>query len=84
MYTSETDTFQARKENTFLDRYICDWPIKEFLKRRFNNQRSYHRRIEHANVKAAEDYGEMMKDLSNFGSDDENGNENENENGNEN
>ena len=31
------------EEHAFLKRYVGDWPIKEYLKSHFRNQRSYKR-----------------------------------------
>ncbi|KAN0113380.1 hypothetical protein V8E52_007781, partial [Russula decolorans] len=43
----------ARKKYNFLKCYIRDWPIKEYLKRHFANQRNYKRRTQHIKDAAA-------------------------------
>jgi len=55
---------------------VGDWPIKEYLKRHFSNQRNYNNRIQR---KAREEQAEakkrgevMWEDLNDFGTDKEN------------
>ena len=51
----KTDASQARKRHPFLRHYIHDWPIREYLKWHFSNQRGYRRRrVRMSNAKASQ------------------------------
>ncbi|KAI0264815.1 hypothetical protein BGY98DRAFT_581142 [Russula aff. rugulosa BPL654] len=43
----------ARRDLPMLKRFAGDWPIKEYLKTHFNNQRQYWRKVARARAKAA-------------------------------
>lgn len=43
----------VKKQHPFLKCYVGDWPVKEYLKRHFANQRSYKRRVLRARAAAA-------------------------------
>jgi hypothetical protein len=36
----------VRARHPYLKQYVGDWPVKEYLKRRFSNQRNYKYRIQ--------------------------------------
>lgn len=63
-----------KEKQKFLTRYVGDWPIKEFLKRRFSNQRSYQRRRGYSYLES-EGNAVGNERLSDFGSDIDAGNE---------
>ena len=77
-----------KEKHVFLKHYPGDWPIREFLKRHFSNQRSYNRRVEGGDPKGKRKvttYDIALDDLFNFGSDmdasDEGNNNSDNGNG---
>ncbi len=39
----------------FLKCYMCDWPVKEYLKRHFANWQAYRKRVQKGIDKAIED-----------------------------
>ena len=55
----------------FLKNYVGDWPIKEYLKQHFTNQRNY----QHAKSVKGKGKGKdiAIKDIFNFGSDKDSG-----------
>ena len=60
---------QVRKAHSFIKNYEGDWPVKEYLKMRFSNQRAYKRQRAadaEAKAKAME---EMLENMWDFESD---------------
>ena len=60
---------QARKAHSFIKNYEGDWPVKEYLKTRFSNQRGYKRRCEADAEAKSKAMGEMLENMWDFGSD---------------
>jgi len=52
---------KARATHPYLSKYVGDWPVKEYLKRRFSNQRGYKNRIQReARVAQAKNKGKKV------------------------